>query len=86
MVKIELALNCFQNKLEEFRSSYERRIQNPVKHVRWSLLQKYLTAESHKLFVKKSPFLMFDSVLNTPVHTMISPQIYIFEYLSGILV
>ena len=29
---------------------------------------------------------MFDSVLNMPVHTMISPQKYIFEYLSGILV
>ena len=41
-------------------------IQNPVKHLRWSYLRKYLIAESRELFQQKVPSSMFNQVLNTP--------------------
>ena len=43
----------------------ERRIQNPVKHLRWSVLQKWLTSFSRQLFLQNAPFQMFDRVLKT---------------------
>ena len=45
----------------------QRRIQNPVKHLRWSFLKKQLTAESHLLFFQKAPSCVFDWVLHTPL-------------------
>ena len=41
--------------------------QNPVKHLRWSVLQKTLTAFSHYPFLQNAPSYMFDRVLNTPL-------------------
>ena len=32
------------------------RIQNPVKHPKWSFLQKQVTAFNHQLFLQKDPF------------------------------
>ena len=43
----------------------QSRIQNSVKHLRISFLQKLLKAFSHQLFSQKDPFAVFDRVLNT---------------------
>ena len=40
--------------------SFQRRIENPVKHLKWSFLRKYLLA-------KKTPSQMFDWVPNKPL-------------------
>ena len=36
--------------------TYHRRFQNPVKHLRWSVLRQQLTAYSRQLFSQKAPF------------------------------
>ena len=41
----------------------QRRIQNRVKYLRWSILQKYLMAKS----ISYSPWKMFDRIVNTPL-------------------
>ena len=45
----------------------QRRIQNPVKCLRWIFSQKYLTIFSRYLLLRKMPSKMFDRVLNTPL-------------------
>ena len=45
----------------------QRRILNPVKHLRWSFLRQYLTAFSRKLFSQKAPSWIFDMVVNKPL-------------------
>ena len=34
--------------------SIQGRIQNPLEHLRWSFVQKYLTAFRHQLFLQKT--------------------------------
>ena len=48
----------------------ERRIHSPVKHLRWSFQQTYLTAFSCWLFLQKASSKKFDTVLNTPLMMM----------------
>ena len=43
-----------------------KRIQNPVKHLRWSVLQKYLTNISRELFLQNASSQIFNRVLNMP--------------------
>ena len=45
----------------------QRRIQNPVKCLRWIFSRKYLTIFNRYLFLRKMPSKMFDRVLNTPL-------------------
>ena len=45
----------------------QRCIKNPVKHLRYSVMQKQFTSKSHELFSQNAPFFMFDRVLNTPL-------------------
>ena len=42
----------------------QRRIQKPIRHLKWSFLRKYWTAENLKLFSLNASFQMFDWVLN----------------------
>ena len=44
----------------------QRSIWNSLKHLRWSMLRKQLTAFSRQLFLQGAPSQMFDRVLNTP--------------------
>ena len=44
----------------------QRNIWNSLKHLRWSMLRKQLTAFSRQLFLQGAPSQMFDRVLNTP--------------------
>ena len=43
-----------------------KRIQNPIKHLRWSVLQKYLLNISRELFLQNASSQIFNRVLNTP--------------------
>ena len=45
----------------------QRRIQNPVKRLRWVFLRKYLTNFSCYLLLRQVASKMFDRVLNEPV-------------------
>ena len=44
----------------------QKRIQNPVEHLRWNILRKYRTAESCQLFLQNPLTLTYDKVLNMP--------------------
>ena len=56
-------ISCHHEKIKKIQSFVERNIpgpnqnqtliENPVKHLRWSFLQKYLTIESYYLFPQK---------------------------------
>ena len=45
--------NILANVQYSIDNTFQKRIQNPAKHLRWSSLLKQLTAESHSLFLKK---------------------------------
>ena len=45
----------------------QERIQNPVKHLIWSILQRYLYAFSCQLFSENDPSQVFDKTLKTPL-------------------
>ena len=45
----------------------QRLIQGPVKHQRWNVLKKQLTAFSRQLFSQSTPSQIFVRVLNTPL-------------------
>ena len=47
--------------------TYERRIQSPVEHLRWSVLQRQLKPFSRHFFWQSAPTQIFDTVLNTPL-------------------
>ena len=55
----------------------ETRIHNPVKHLRWSIQQTYLTAFSCWLFLQKASSKKFDTVLNTPLMMMMMMMIIV---------
>ena len=55
----------------------ERRIHSPVKHLRWSFQQKYLTAFSCWLILQKASPKKFDTVLNTPLMMMMMMMIMV---------
>ena len=42
----------------------QKHIQNPVKPIRWSVLQRYLAANSRWLFGQNAPSYMFDRILD----------------------
>ena len=44
-------------------NTIQRRVQNPVKHLRWSVLGKQLRGFSRLLFLQSTPSLIFDSFL-----------------------
>ena len=48
-------------------SHHQRHIQNPAKHLRWSFLQKWVTAFSCQLFPRKSSITDVWSFLNFPL-------------------
>ena len=50
----------------------QRWIQDPVKNLRWSFLQRYLTAETINYFGKKTSSEIFDRVINTPLRRWIT--------------
>ena len=76
-----------------FRSSFfdvdilQWRVQNPVKHLRWSVLQKWLIAKIRYIFSQNAPFLMFGRVLDTPIYFMAIwwRKIWIIENNNNIL-
>ena len=50
------------------------RLQNSVKHLRWSLFPKQLMALIRSLFLQNAPYQMLDKVLNTPMKGLIYHQ------------
>ena len=50
------------------RTTLQRRIQSLVNHLRWSFLQKLLTAISWNIFLQKALSWMFGRVLNTSLY------------------
>ena len=52
------------NTFAKIKNGYQKRIQNSVKHLRWSSLQKLSKTKSLLLFLQKFPSSMFDKVLN----------------------
>ena len=49
-------------------------IQDPLKHLRWSLQLKQLTTENCYVFLQKAPSYMYDRVLNTSLVCSVSIQ------------
>ena len=47
-----------------FEQVYQRFIGNPIKHLRWSVLQQQSTAKNHYVFSQKATSQMFGRVLN----------------------
>ena len=59
-----IIVKCFSGIDECIIPRIQRRIQNPVKRLRWIFSGKYLTASSRCLHLRKAPSKMFDRVLN----------------------
>ena len=59
---------CQKIERQTFCMSFQRRIQNPAKHLRWRVLRKYLT--------QKAPSLILDRVLNTSLQIAIARNFY----------
>ena len=67
-----------------FACRYQRSIQNPVRHLRWRLLRKQLTAERCELLLQKAPSQMFSQVLNTSLDRHLRNCEICFERLNSI--
>ena len=59
---------------------YQRRIKNPVKHLRWSFFPKIINGfQPLYFFFKKGPLQMFDWVLNAPLIPSTPPHYFLRE-------
>ena len=56
---------------------FQSRIYIPVKHLRRSILRKQLAAFSQQLLMQNAPYSIFDTVLNTPLLSIIPRKVQI---------
>ena len=59
-----IMVDCFSGIGQGIISRIQRRIQNPVKRIRWIFLRKYLAIFRHYLLLRKASSKMFDRVLS----------------------
>ena len=59
-----IMVDCFSGIGQCIISRIQRRIQNPVKRIRWIFLGKYLAIFRHYLLLRKASSKMFDRVLS----------------------